>query len=131
MKFIKRLLFGLSFLPVVLFAIVITAFIVKTWLVLDDEKVGFDLATISAIIGGFILAGAFIDRQDPYGQARLRRIGLVYLISTIAFVVLAMSAPILNDFWLAPYLGAASIATGAVFFALGTVLLVREIPRLW
>jgi hypothetical protein len=116
---------------VILFGTIIVAFIVKTWLVLDNEKIGFELATISAIVGGFILASGFMDRQTPDRQTRLRRIGIIYLISTISFVVLGITAPILNDFCFVPYLGAVSIAIGAMFFAMGTVLLVREMPRLW
>lgn len=94
MRSVRRFLFGLSYLPAALFAIIVVSYIIKTWLVFNDEKVGFELATVSALLGGFILTGAFIDRQNADNQTRLRRIGVVYLISTIAFVVFGLSVPI-------------------------------------
>jgi len=127
MRFVRGFIFGLSYLPVALFAIVVIAYIVKTWLVVGNERVGFDMAGISALIGGFSLTGALVDRA----QDNLRRVGLTYLVSTIAFVVLGISAPILDDFCFMPYLGAVSIAVGSLFFAMGTARLVMEIPRLW
>ena len=131
MRIVRRFLFGLSYLPAALFAIIVVSYIVKTWLVFNDEKVGFELATVSALLGGFILTGAFIDRQSGDRQTRLRRIGVVYMISTIAFVVFGLSVPVLNDFSFMPYAGAIGIAVGALCFAMGTVLLVMAIPSLW
>lgn len=131
MRTVRRFLFGLSYLPAALFAIIIVSYIVKTWLVFNDEKVGFELATVSALLGGFILTGAFVDSQNTERQTKLRRIGVVYLISTIAFVVFGLSVPVLSDIPFMPYAGAVAIAVGAMYFAIGTVLLVVEIPKLW
>jgi len=39
--------------------------------------------------------------------------------------------PVLNDFSFMPYAGAIGIAVGALFFAMGTVLLIMAIPSLW
>lgn len=133
MRTLGRFLFGLSYLTAVLFAIIVILYIVKTWLVFDDTKVGFELATVAALLGGFILTGAFVDKESANRerQTRLRRIGVVFLVSTIAFVVFGISVPVLDDFFFMPYLGALSIVVGALYFAIGTVLLVREVPRLW
>jgi len=128
---LRNFLFGLCYVPAILFGTIIVAFIVKTWLVLNNDKIGFEMATIAALLGGFILTGAFLDNQVPARQIRLRRIGITYLVSTISFVVLGFAAPILNDFSFVPYLSAISIAFGALCFAFGTVLLIIEIPRLW
>lgn len=128
---IRSFISYLAYLIVILFACVIVAYIVKTWLVFNDAKVGFDLATISSIMGGFILAGAFLDSKPTDRQRRLRQIGVLYLISAMAFVVLGLSAPIIEDFIFVPYLSAISIAVGAFGFAMGSVLLSFEIRRLW
>jgi len=52
----------------------------------------FELATISAVLGGFLFSSGFtgIAEQNVELKHRIRRIGLTYLISAISFIILTM-----------------------------------------
>jgi hypothetical protein len=53
-----------------------------------------ELSTISALLGGFALAGGFIDSKFKDLSFTLRRIGALYLISTIAFILFGLYVPL-------------------------------------
>jgi len=130
---LKGIFFGLSYGMAILFMFAIVLYIVETNFGKDGEPVGFQLATISAIVGGLILASAFFDKasSDSGLRLNLRRIGVIYLVATIAFVVFGICFPIMDTLPYITYVTAVSMVAGAMSFAMGTVLLVREIPRLW
>lgn len=130
-KNLKSFFIGLSYLIAILFSFAIILFIIKTWLVMKDAQVGFNLAIISSVIGGLILASAFSSKETSIFRVPLRRIGLLYIIATISFVILGVSAPLLENYSFAPYISAISMVGGALSFAIATVLLIKEIPRLW
>ena len=51
----RNLVYGLSYLVAVLFAVAIVGYIIKTNFGEDGEPVGFQLATIAAVIGGLVV----------------------------------------------------------------------------
>jgi hypothetical protein len=135
-KGITNFLYGLSYTLVGFLAIAILVYIIMYYFG-KAEPPGFELATISAIIGGFILAGAGLTSYANV-QDRMKRSAICYLIATIAFVVFALffpiadklqNVPIYYDFVLITT--AVSICVGAVSFSIGTVWLIRLIPSFW
>lgn len=48
---------------------------------------GFQLAIISTIFGGFMLSSSIFGRAASDLKLRMRRIGAIYLISAVAFVI--------------------------------------------
>lgn len=129
---LKRITIGLSYLVVILFMIAIILYIIESDFGKSGEPVGFQLAIISSILGGFILTSAFFDRASsgPSLRLELRRIGVLYLIATIAFVVYGICFPIIDKMPCIPHITAIGMVVGAMSFAMGTVLLGYEIPRL-
>ena len=133
---ITNFLYGLSYALVIFLAIAIIVYI-ATYYFGKAEPPGFQLATISAIIGGFILASAGLSSYDAV-RDKMRRIAVFYLIATIAFVVFALFFPIMDKFQNMPIYydfvvktTAVSIVIGAVSFSIGTVWLALLIPKFW
>ena len=135
-KAIANFLYGLSYTLVILLTLAIVVYII-TYYFGKAEPPGFELATISAIIGGLILASAGLALYAQV-QDRMKRTALFYLIATIAFVVFSLffpiadkvqSVPIYYDFVLK--ITAVSIGIGALSFSLGTVWLAFLIPKFW
>ena len=129
-------LYGLSCTLVIFLAIAIIVYIV-TYYFGRAEPPGFELATISAIIGGFIHASAGLASYAEV-QDKMKRTALFYLIATIAFVVFALFFPTMDKLQNMPIYydfvvktTAVSICVGAVSFAIGTVLLALLIPKFW
>ncbi len=138
-KFID-MLYGLSFTAVTLFAIAIIVYIVVTMFGKSGESIGFELGTISAVIGGFILASGFFSKASPDLQLKMKRTGVSYLVASISFVVFGICFPIVQVealsvgsilYSLVIWVSAVSICVGAVSFSIGTVLLAFLIPKLW
>ena len=133
---IINFLYGLVFIVVVVLTLAIVVYII-TYYFGKAEPPGFELATVSAIIGGLILASAGLTSYAVV-QRRMKRTALFYLIATIAFVVFGLFFPIMDQFRSIPlyyqviiYITASSIGIGALSFSLGTVGLALLIPHLW
>lgn len=129
----RNLAYGLSYLVAVLFAVAIVGYIIKTNFGQDGEPVGFQLATIAAVIGGLVLASGFLNKgsSKPDLALSLRRIGTMYLVATLAFVVFGICFPLIEVSWYFMYASAIGIVAGAFSFAMGSVLLAMKVPQLW
>lgn len=134
-KFLKGFLFGIAYLPVIMFLFGIVLYIFETDFGREVGSSGFELATISAVIGGLILASGFLEKASNQLQFSLRRIGVLYLIATIFFIVYEISFPLIDnpliDNPIAIWVVGISIASGALAFARATVLLVLVLRELW
>ncbi len=135
-KALANFLHGLSYTLVILLTLAIVVYIIAYYFG-KAEPPGFELATISAIIGGFILTSAGLTSYAVI-QDRMKRTALFYLIGTIAFVVFGLFFPIVDTVQNIPiyyeivlYTTAVSIGIGALSFSLGTVWLTFLIPKLW
>jgi hypothetical protein len=100
----------------------------------------FELATISAVLGGFLFSSGFtgIAQQNVELMTKIRRIGLTYLISAISFIILTMfialalkdySQPWVNGFVLAGNF--VSLLGGIISFPWATAELVWIMPQLF
>jgi len=130
---VKNLFYGLSYLVVILFSAAILAYIIETSFGKNGEPVGFLLATIAAVIGGLILAGGLLNKGSsaPSLALGLRRIGAMYLVATLAFVVFGMCFPLIEVSHWFIYASAIGMAAGALSFAMGSVLLAIKVPHLF
>jgi hypothetical protein len=130
---IKDLAYGLAYVVVVLFAIAIVGYIVKVGFVQTGEPVGFQLATISAVIGGLILTSGFLDREPskPDLAMSLRRVGVMYLVATLAFVVFGICFTLIGVSSYFMWVSLIGMVIGAFSFAIGSVLLAAKVPQLW
>ena len=130
---IKNLVYSLAYLVVVLFAVVIVAYIIETNFGKEGDPVGFQLATISAVIGGLILTSGFLNKgsSKPNLALSLRRIGVVYLVATLSFVVFGVCFPLIEVASPFTYASAIGMSAGALSFAMGSVLLAIKVPQLW
>ena len=94
----------------------------------------FELATVVGLLGGFALAGGFVGQKDYAVQYDLRRIGALYLVSTILLVFYGLYIPL-------DILGADSLKTlikifmpitywvGALFFLGATMWFLWIVPK--
>jgi len=132
MTAMKVVAYRLSYVVAVLFSVAIVGYILTSFGE-PGEPVGFQLATISAVIGGLILAGGMLGRGQPHpdSQLRLRRIGTLYLVATLAFVVFGICHPLMGVSGVFVFAAAAGMSVGALAFGMGSVLLATEVPRLW
>src|SRR3972149_989149 len=90
-KWAVSLAYGLSYSLVVLLAVAIIGYFFKyDFGKLGTEVPGFQLATVSAVIGGLLLASAGIALYAET-QFTLRRVAVCYLLATVAFVVLGLT----------------------------------------
>ncbi len=135
-KILGDFLYGLSYTLVILLALSVIVYIITHYFG-KVEPPGFELATISAIIGGFILASAGLSSYDSV-RDRMKSTASFYLIATIAFVVFGLFFPIADKLWDVPIyydfvliITAVSIGIGALSFSLGTVWLAFLIPKFW
>ena len=135
-RILGNFLYGLSFTIVILLTVAIIVYVI-TYYFGRAEPPGFELATISAIIGGFTLASAGLSSYATV-QDRMKRTALFYLIATIAFVVFGLFFPIADKLQNVPiyyeivlYATVISIGIGALSFSLGTVWLAFLIPKFW
>jgi hypothetical protein len=130
---IKDVAYGLSYAVVALFTAAIVGYIVKVGFGQGGEPVGFQLATISAVIGGLILTSGFLDREPskPDLAMSLRRIGVMYLVATLAFVVFGICFPLIGVSSYFAWVSVIGMVIGAFTFAAGSVLLATKVPQLW
>ncbi len=127
---LKAFLYGLSYLLAILFMIVIVMYIIKTGFGTDGEPVGFQLATISAVIGGLILASAGLSSYAS-AQQKMKRIGVFYLMATVSFVIFGICFPIIEWNVLMPWIAGTSMVAGALSFAIATIFLAYTLPSIW
>ena len=89
MRIIEGIIYGFSY-PILACGVaiyILQHFFGKT------EPPSFELAIISAIIGGFALSSGFLEKVSSGLQLTIRRIGTFYLGAAIAFVVFALVMP--------------------------------------
>ena len=127
---LKGFIYGLSYILAILFMIVIVMYIIKTGFGTDGEPVGFQLATISAIIGGLILASAGLTSYANT-QQNMKRIGVFYLMATVSFVIFGICLPLIEWNWFMPWIAGTGMAAGALSFAIATILLAHTLPSIW
>jgi len=127
---LKGFIYGLSYILAILFMIVIVMYIIKTGFGTDGEPVGFQLATISAIIGGLILASAGLTAYADT-QQNMKRIGVVYLMATVSFVIFGICFPLIEWNCFMPWIAGTGMAAGALSFAIATILLAYTLPSIW
>ena len=60
----------------------------------ETQTSTFELATVAGLLGGFALAGGLLDTKLPSLSFSLRRIGALYLVSTIALIFFGLFVPI-------------------------------------
>ncbi len=98
----------------------------------DWESAGFRLATISAVIGGLVLAAGLLDKwsSDPDLSLSLRRIGTTYLVAALAFVVVGICSSFPRP-WFFDIARPIGMLAGVLSFATGSLWLASKVPRLW
>jgi F0F1-type ATP synthase alpha subunit len=98
----------------------------------------FELAKVSALLGGFALTGGFsgIKTHDIL-KFRLRRIGTLFIVSTIFFVVFGLYQPLDQPDSVESLKNILKIVIpisfygGVIFFLIATSLLFTIIPRIF
>jgi len=148
---LKSFSFGLAYLIVYAFAFVIILYIIITYFGEKKEPPSFELALISAVIGGLLLSSTFFSKASPDLQLKVRRIGASYLVATLSFVFFIICLPLVGilpteialSFYnynvalpinlkeITDWIVGISIVIGAFSFSIGTVLLAMVILRLW
>ena len=105
-----------------------------------QEPPGFELATISGVIGGLLFSGAFISgtSQNSELQGEVKRTGILYLVATIGFIFLALFWPMLKlEFtnivakWTVIIVIFLSLLASITPFAWATAKLAALVPKLW
>ena len=98
----------------------------------------FELAIVSALLGGFVLASGFISRPADKLATGLKRVGVLYLVATIAFVVfglyitldkIATAGDSLSK--LTQVIVPGSLYIGVPAFTWATASLVTLTPQIW
>lgn len=132
-EWVVRVVFN-SLSPVLLFGLF--GYIIVT--IPREEYEPFELAIVSALLGGFTLAGGFASRPAPRLATGLRRVGALYIASTIAFVVFGLYITL--DKVATPgdalskvtqIIVPASFYVGAPAFTWATAWLVTLVPQIW
>ena len=127
---LKGFIYGLSYILAILFMLVTVMYIIQTGFGTDGEPVGFQLATISAVIGGLILASAGLTSYANT-QQNMKRIGVLYLIAAVSFVILGICLPLIEWNCFMPWIAGTGMAVGALFFAMATILSAFTLPSIW
>jgi len=92
--------------------------------------VGFDLAIVSGLLGSLILATGLMQQAPVVLRLKLRRIGVLFLLATVGFVVYGVLFSMI-EYSIAQWVVAFGMTGGAICFAMGVLLLVLTVPRLW
>jgi len=105
----------------------------------NADAPSFEMATLSALLGGFVLTGGFLSGSSNALGMSLRRVGTLYLASTVSFAILGLFLPILKVIGDADSIGdyivvwvtGISMVVGMIFFATATTWLIRILPEIW
>ncbi|OGN92221.1 MAG: hypothetical protein A2Z75_04395 [Chloroflexi bacterium RBG_13_50_10] len=103
----------------------------------EGRVVGFELATISAVVGGLLLASGSIGKNSQLSilEGDIRRTGVLYLAATISFIFIGLFLPLLKIPGIGEWLGFAVVTIvlvpALVFFGWATGDLVILLPQLW
>ena len=96
----------------------------------------FELAIISAVLGGFALSGGFLEQASSGLKRHIRRIGVLYLGAAIFFTVFALVIPMAKvetvgvAYWVVFLANLISMFFAVLFFTLATALLIAKLPKL-
>lgn len=104
----------------------------------QDRFEPFELAIISVLLGGFALAGGSLERSGSALSLGLRRVGVLYLASAIAFILFGLyvtlgkvagegEQPPRITHIIVP----SSLMVAASVFAFATAWLAALAPRIW
>jgi len=103
----------------------------------SGSDVAFQMATISGVLGGLVLSGGLIQGKSPFG-VHLRRIGILFIASTLGFILVGLSTPLVNTlpqnelpFKFFKFAFQAGFLIGVVGFSFATGYLAVRIPQLW
>ncbi len=94
MVHVKNLIFGISYTVVTFLTMALVIYILESFG--KGEVPGFQLATISTIFGGFMLSSSVFGKAATDLKLRMRRIGAIYLIAAVAFVMFHILFSILD-----------------------------------
>ena len=98
----------------------------------------FEMATVVGLVGGFIFVAAFAEHDDKKLGLKLRRVGVLYLLATIALVVFgfyqaADQAQLIKGGFASGWVAGFYVFTfyaGALLFCAGIVETLTVIPKL-
>jgi hypothetical protein len=133
MRIIEGIIYGFSY-PILACGVaiyILQHFFGKT------EPPSFELAIISAIIGGFALSSGFLEKVSSGLQLTIRRIGTFYLGAAIAFVVFALVMPMAKletegiTYWVVFLATSISMLAAIGFFAYATGFLIAKFPAIF
>ena len=94
MKHLWSLLFGLSYSIVTIFTMALAFYMIENFS--QGHVPGFELATISTIFGGFMLSSSIFSNAASDLKLRMRRVGAIYLVAAVAFVIFHIFFSILD-----------------------------------
>lgn len=103
----------------------------------ETEPPTFELAIVSAVIGGFALSGGFLDKASAGLQRNIKCIGALYLGAAIAFIVFALVIPMAAivtsgaAYWIVYLANLISMFVAMLFFALATGWLIAKLPKIF
>lgn len=102
----------------------------------EGESPSFELAVISAVLGGFALSGGFVDKASSILKRSIRRVGVLYLGSAIFFTVFTLVIPAAKvettgaAYWIVFLTNVISMFFAMIFFSWATALLIAKFPKL-
>lgn len=98
----------------------------------------FEIAVVAALLGGFLLANRFTENTNQNQRTNTRRIGLLYFISAISFVLFELYSPIFNiatpdqiGYGFVIAVVVVLITVAMVVFSIATAWILIILPRLW
>ena len=98
----------------------------------------FEIAVVAALLGGFFLANGFTENTEKNQRTNLRRIGLIYFISAISFVLFELYSPIFNSatadqivYGFIVAVVVILITVAMIAFSIATAWILIILPRLW
>jgi hypothetical protein len=139
MKHLNGFLKGLSYFVVAFIVVSVMAYFFEGFGELKSSNLGFELASVSAILGGLILASAGTAWHVVF-RLKLRRVAIWYLLASVGFILFQLFLILtiqIESSLCAQLLYAISIIlailmiSAALFFGLGTMWLIQIIPNLW
>ena len=134
MRIIERLIYAV-FYPI-LGAGVGVYFVYTIANIAKGESPSFELAVISAVLGGFALSSGFVDEASSMLKRSIRRVGVLYLGSAIFFTVFTLVIPMAKvettgaAYWIVFLTNVISMFFAMLFFSYATALLIAKLPKL-